>query len=445
MNNISKITLEHALNLIGNVLGIEDTDIYITEEVMDGRKSKNKSVFCLGTSPQINLVINQNLRENYSNTLNARTFVECVIKALEDLYGLSEMMNLKSDIHSEFKELVKRISIPLYLNKLYSYSSSVLTRTVSHDVKIDYGRLIRELIKWSNATIEGKKITTGIIIAESIRELPLSLLGEGKFIPLEQKVNLFKFHEMKAFLEIVDGKNSYLIVEPIDNELIVYGLFFSTKPILTEFNFTDTKGLIAPVFSVDPLGIRIGRGKQLILEFINGIPKIKKYVGFSGKLENTLNRPLKDSIKRLKLDKSITKEDAQNLTRLLLELSRYGKGASLVFGFDKERHMDTVEQPNWIHPIPLPLGWGNNKNLIGMDILSNISKTDGAVLIDRNFNIIAFGAILKASSKKAGINGGSRHKSMASYTANKPEILGIVISSDGPISLIEKNKCIFHL
>ncbi|MFH4077333.1 hypothetical protein WAI85_19960, partial [Acinetobacter baumannii] len=90
----------------------------------------------------------------------------------------------------------------------------------------------------------------------------------------------FKFHEMKAFLEIVDGKNSYLIVEQIDNEVIVYGVFFRTKPILTEFNFTDTKGLIAPVFSVDPLGIRIGRGKQLILEFINGIPKIKKYVGF---------------------------------------------------------------------------------------------------------------------------------------------------------------------
>ncbi|GAB6482689.1 hypothetical protein bcgnr5369_54200 [Bacillus cereus] len=449
MNNTSNMILDYAMNLIGNVLDIEDEDIFITEGVIDGRKVQNKFVFSIDNSSQVSLVIKQDLTGNYSNILNARTFVGCVIKAIEDLYGLSEMMNLKRDIHSEFKELVKRISIPLYLNELYDYSSSGLARTISHDVKIDYGRLIRELIKWGNATIEGKKITTGIIIAESTRDLFWSLLGKGRFIPLEQKVNLFKFNEIKALLEIVDGKNSYLIVEPINDELIVYGIFFSVKPILTEFNFTDTKGLIAPVFSVDPLGIRIGRGKQLILEFINGMPKIKKYVGFSRKLENTLNRTPKNSIKRLKLDKSITKEDAQNLTRLLLELSRYGKGASLVFGFDKEKHMDTVEQPNWIQPIPLPLGWGNNKksdnDFIGMDILSNISKTDGAVLIDRNFNIVAFGAILKASPKKAGINGGSRHKSMASYTANKKEILGIVISSDGPISLIEQNKCIFHL
>ncbi|PEQ30015.1 diadenylate cyclase [Bacillus thuringiensis] len=443
MNSLNLSIVEHAVSFIKDVLAINDEQILLVNQFTDRRRYPNYWIYRIDIVPAKCILIKTECRDQHQ-----KEFVECVIKTIEQLDRLFNSIEVSYEMHGEIKELVKRLSIPMYLAKMYNYRAQGLSRSISEETNIDYGRLIRELIKWSNATIEGKKITTGILIADS-RTSVTKVLGDSiEFILLEEELNLFDFSKVKSLLEIVDGQNSYLAVKPNNDGLVAFGLIFSRKPILTDFNFENSKGFIAPVFSVNSLGIRVGRGRQLILEFINGSPKMRDYKGFAEHLEKSLNRVSKDK-KLLTVNNLVTKTDARNLTRLLLELSRYGKGASLVFGFEKDEELvATVEQPNWIEDTALPLGWGNGRKIkdqIGMEILSSISKTDGAVLIGKDFKIIAFGAILRASGKNAKVSGGSRHKSMASYTANKREILGIVISSDGPISLIESNKCICHL
>ncbi|MDL4840357.1 DNA integrity scanning protein DisA nucleotide-binding domain protein [Aquibacillus rhizosphaerae] len=331
---------------------------------------------------------------------------------------------------NELLDLIKRLSIPAVLEEFYSESTPRIARSVTQHESINYGKIIREILGWKNHTIEGKEIHTGIIIGDNLLRIEETLKsstikGSYEIINLQSNPDLTSFKEVKPLLEIADGLNTFLICEPHENSnLIVSGLLITEKGLMTNLIGNTTKGFNAPVFSLREKGLRIGRGNELIMEYINNTPRIRNY----NELSNIFREYLLLNI-----------DNANKLTALILEISHLGKGASIVFNF-KNKYIDDVEKTQWIKP--------RKVQFIGekvfVDIFPNLTKTDGAVLLNSNMEIVGFGSILKPTKAKAKIPGGSRHKSMASFSHNK-DILGIVISEDGPITVIQNNSVVFSL
>jgi hypothetical protein len=84
--------------------------------------------------------------------------------------------------------------------------------------------------------------------------------------------------------------------------------------------------------------------------------------------------------------------------------------------------------------------------------LARLSHIDGAVLVDRNLNVLAFGAKIRVRTKECRVRrlrlgegeqlielaelGGTRHQSAASYAMERPGSVALVVSQDGTLSLI---------
>lgn len=85
-----------------------------------------------------------------------------------------------------------------------------------------------------------------------------------------------------------------------------------------------------------------------------------------------------------------------------------------------------------------------------LDAIADLARIDGAVIVDTEFEVIAFGAKLKSppwtGSVDIGADGfnangqpfdlgrhGTRHNSAAGFVGSCPHVLAFVVSSDGPI------------
>ena len=72
-----------------------------------------------------------------------------------------------------------------------------------------------------------------------------------------------------------------------------------------------------------------------------------------------------------------------------------------------------------------------------------MSQTDGAVLIDNNYDVYCFGAILKTGNNSDNANntfGGSRSYTAKMFSLQNPKQLVIKISEDGPISIFSNGN-----
>ncbi|WP_226556625.1 DNA integrity scanning protein DisA nucleotide-binding domain protein [Priestia aryabhattai] len=452
---MKKETLEYLINFICEVLDIpnkvkQEEIVVISEEEKEikihyGPKNFNvkrltykRINFYCNKIPNSNLSLyipHKHLSSDIWSTTDSSTktickFIKytCEAASRVDMILSRERENIN---HYELLELIKRLSIPELLHKIYSEQANRLADSLSDSIIIDYGRLIRDLLKWGNSTIEGKKIKTGLIIAESVERLK-NVAKNSTFknhkieiITLESNENLYDFKSIKSLLEVVDGINSFLIGVPITSENIrIKGILVSEKGLMDDLMNNNKKGFNAPVFSLRENGLRIGRGNQLIMEYVKNSPRIRNY----SKLLEVLKKELE-----------LKTEISSKLASLILEISHYGKGTTLVFGYRHDYEND-VEKTHWIKPRKIRF----DAEKVFTDVLVNFSKTDGAVLINKELEIVGFGSILKATAAKARVSGGSRHKSMASFS-HKKDILGIVISEDGPISVIKNNQILISL
>lgn len=369
-----------------------------------------------------------NLQSNSTRVF--RNFIKHSCKAANIVDSLVDHYNNEINV-SELLELIKRITIPELLSDIYSEKANRLGDSISNPKIIDYGKIIRELLSWSNSKIEGKNINTGLIITDSINKLK-DVSKKSTFedydidiIAFDKQENLYDFKSIKSLLEVVDGINSFIIGEPQNNESIkISGILVSEKGLMDDLINNQKRGFNAPVFSLRENGLRIGRGNQLLMEYVKGRPRIRNYSNFHQLLKKELN---------------ISSDISSKLASLILEISHYGKGTTLVFGFKNDYEND-VEKTHWISPKKIKF----DVEKIFSDVLVSLSKTDGAVLINNDMEIIGFGSVLKATAARAKVSGGSRHKSMASFSHNK-DVLGVVISEDGPITLIKNNKIILSL
>ncbi len=84
-------------------------------------------------------------------------------------------------------------------------------------------------------------------------------------------------------------------------------------------------------------------------------------------------------------------------------------------------------------------------------ILLGLAKPDGAVIVNEKLSVTHFGARLKATGLQlpplAGdeLGSGTRHQATREITAYYPNVLGICISMDGPISLYRTGRLISRL
>ncbi len=132
---------------------------------------------------------------------------------------------------------------------------------------------------------------------------------------------------------------------------------------------------------------------------------------------------------------------------------RYRSGTTLIFGFDGNPYGTDFFQPGAIK-LKIPIGnefikltersgpsyfsydteISSKKVQTYKKAIISLSKTDGAMIFNKNLDLILAGAILKVDSSALG-SGGARRKSAEAFTSDTGT-LGIVISQDGKITIL---------
>ena len=140
-------------------------------------------------------------------------------------------------------------------------------------------------------------------------------------------------------------------------------------------------------------------------------------------------------------------EVLQQFKQLLRGLRTNARGGILLVGLTaaklQEPYVPIENEVRLAQPMPLQPQWSA--------ILLGLAKPDGAVIINEKFEVTHFGARLKATGLQlpplAGdeLGSGTRHQATREFTAYYPEVLGLCISTDGPVSLYRTGKLISRL
>jgi DNA integrity scanning protein DisA with diadenylate cyclase activity len=119
----------------------------------------------------------------------------------------------------------------------------------------------------------------------------------------------------------------------------------------------------------------------------------------------------------------------------LIEISNFKKGTIIVLG-------DELNKNNYNKCIKGSINLVY-KGKYRSNILTQLSLTDGAVLINNKLNIYGFGVILKINGKAdiTNLTGGSRTYIAQEFAKENKNLVVIKISEDGPISVYYEGEC----
>jgi hypothetical protein len=137
-------------------------------------------------------------------------------------------------------------------------------------------------------------------------------------------------------------------------------------------------------------------------------------------------------------------EVLQQFKQLLRGLRVSARGSILLIGLTaaqlQEPYIPIENEVPLAQPTPLQPQWG--------PIILGLAKPDGAVILNEKLAVTHFGARLKATGLQlpplAGdeLGSGTRHQATREFTAYYPEVLGLCVSTDGPVSLYRAGKLI---
>ena len=140
-------------------------------------------------------------------------------------------------------------------------------------------------------------------------------------------------------------------------------------------------------------------------------------------------------------------EVLQQLKQLVQGLRSSARGSIVLVGLTaakfQEPYIPVENEVKLAQPIALQPRWGA--------IILGLAKPDGAVIINEKLEVTHFGARLKATGLQlpplAGdeLGSGTRHQATREITAFYPDILGLCISTDGPVSLYRTGKLLSRL
>lgn len=296
-------------------------------------------------------------------------------------------------------------------------------------------RLFKRLLYHS---IEGEQIYSGFAYLPEHRQLAeyqrlypyLALYHEADWVPLEEGVEA-----IKQLLLNADGRHTFLSVyqnrivgvlhltEGTHRQLHSFKawrdlLTFSTIGRRGRFNFwLALKGRRNPLIPLSLLEYRQGRIRIPLFQdiFWQDLERHLQPFAMGGNLAEAL-------------------EEIKNLLRSMRLSAR---GGILLFGLEaaklQEPFVPIENEVRLAQPIPLRPPWHH--------VLLGLAKSDGALLFNEQMAATHFRARLKATGLQLPrlqgdeLGSGTRHQATREFTAYYPEVVGLCISTDGPVSL----------
>ncbi len=294
---------------------------------------------------------------------------------------------------------------------------------------------------------------------------------------------------LKKYLEIAGDRNTFLVIYALDTGLKLRGFLFfdgSLESFITNYNpWTQNPSSQNTQFSKSKIQDKIGyfyrsmflsidmgritlsffNNKFLIIEegVISQFPDIRKAS------LNIINRSsdFREALKKMYEERKNTNDEFNLYSRrieistilvdIIVNISNARHGSTLIFGFDGDPEDPIFFQPGAIK-LKIPIGsafidvtrrsgpsyFSFNAELSFKKVqtykkaIISLSKTDGAMIFNKNLDLILAGAILKVESSALG-SGGARKKSAEAFTFDT-KTLGIVISQDGKITILYNEK-----
>lgn len=392
-----------------------------------------------------------------------------------------ELFHGKTISAIELSEEAKTIALVRY-HKLYG------TNCIIPDEL--FIRLLNDCLVLSQQRIEGRLISTKIFIPGYYEQSFIWPQGVH-FIQIEGvPLTHLDLGNLKKYLEIAGDSNTFLVINVIDKQSNIFKLegflFFddSLQSFVSNYNpwtkspsahnIQDSKSKIQ-----DKIGsfyrsifLSIDNG-QIATSFFNSKFLIieEGVISYFPDIRNTsmqiinLSSDFLEALKRIEKQRKNTTDEV-NLYSLKLEISTIiidivlnisnaRHGSTLIFGFDRNPDDKNLFQPGAIK-LKIPIGKefikltessGPSYFSYGTELSSkkvqaykkaiiSLSKTDGAIIFNKNMDLILAGAILKVDSSALG-PGGARRKSAEAFTSDTGT-LGIVISQDGKITILPK-------
>jgi hypothetical protein len=306
-------------------------------------------------------------------------------------------------------------------------------------------RLFKQLLYY---TIEGERIFTGF-----------AFLPPDKPLADQQRrwPNLFLYHEaqrplltegldaIKQLLLNADGRTTFLaahrdrivgilhLPEGTQRQLTTVRAWRESLPLATisrrgRFNFW--------------LALKGRQSKRIplsLLEYRHGRLQIPLF-------QDVFWRELERQLRQLCPDGNHV-QALQQLRDLFRGMRASARGGIILVGLTtamlQEPFVPIENEMRLAQPTPLDQRWSA--------ILLGLAKPDGAVIMNEKLAVTHFGARLKATGLQlpplAGdeLGSGTRHQATREITAYYPDVLGICISMDGPISLYRTGRLIARL
>jgi hypothetical protein len=296
-------------------------------------------------------------------------------------------------------------------------------------------RLFKRLLYLS---IEGERIYTGFAFLSDNRPLSyhkahwpyLLCYSEADHIPLHAGVQA-----IKQLLLNADGRSTFLAIYKDRIIGVLYLPEGTQKQLISANSWRESLPLATITqrgrffFWVTLKGRKSPRIPLSFLEFRNGhiqIPLFQEI--FWQELERQLHAVCPEC----------GFPDAVGLMKSLLRaLQVSGRGGIFLVGLAASRlqepYIPIENEVRLAQPAPVRQRW--------IPILSGLTKSDGAMIFNEHMEATHFRARLKATGlqlpplERDELGSGTRHQATREFSAYCPEVLGICVSQDGPISL----------
>jgi len=228
-------------------------------------------------------------------------------------------------------------------------------------------------------------------------------------LELEVPIRVSDYRKVRKFLEV--STNDSIIVS---DSALIYGL----GELVGKYNPKDESLFVINFISHYKWEVSHDNNTMMIVEYKQ--PNIPK--------EKIDREKFYSDFKRI--FKEIKKKQIDNLWDITLQATKQKHGTMLVITDNAEKESDRLGKQSFaLKPM-----------ILNLDIISQITSIDGAVLLDENSTCYAIGVILDGiATEKGDSSRGARYNSAIRYYENFHEqapLVILIISEDGMINLI---------
>ena len=321
------------------------------------------------------------------------------------------------------------------------------------------------------------------------------------YTPIKERVPL-DFNALKKWLPIFEDDQSFLVVKLDEHEFLLNGFMFLGQKVeniihdMAPWSHDPWETLFKKSLSVSlnnqSVTMKIGKEPFLILRQgeILDIPDYQSMsrgaIGSCSSFQRETTKFVEKINDELMMWKKMYPDSAEEqftpmnfndiisevveaVERIISLMVDFQHGGTLVFGVRSGELDPSCFQPGFIE-CNLPLGmtilrkinvfrvesyrcqgsddeYHQDRDEVSFPKLiqalvkgiANLSKTDGAVILDDSMNVVAAGTFLKVTETASNV-GGARMKSAESFVNANPDTFSIVVSQDGKVTAVSPKK-----